>query len=534
MATIPVVAQHRAEPTSCQLADVDRLAEELRRERPELGLHEEFRPLLPGMLEDAPTLHLDDLSEIPMVDRDGPIMFMQERACLRAGGGDLMACSAPPVAGFGSYVRDRLGLGSIEWLNPPPPRSNTLRLAYACWEDRATRHRLVHKLRRGELTYLHPHMGTVSVWVLAALLHRASRRPVKVIAPPPGVTRWANHKVAFAETVTRLFGPEWRPRTEAADNYATLSHRVAALATTSRMLAFKLPDSAGGRGNVVLDAAPFRRMPLRAIRTELKERLRPLAWSGSGRLLIESWERDVLCAPSAQLWIPPLAQGPPVVEGLFEQILVGREGCFQGCTQANLPEALDREMTTRAWLLAALFQRLGYVGRCSFDLLLVGDSLDSARLKFIECNGRWGGTSGPMTLMNRLFGSWTAQPFAALKCQMPGLDRLRFLDLLEGLGPDLYDRRTGRGWILVYNPGQLVSLSSIQYLALGPTWDEAVRRANVEVPERLRRLTRSWREPFGGIIDSAAYEAPTGSTPIPAFCPLTIQVPDPTYPNYTG
>src|ERR1700694_2862734 len=66
MATIPIVAQHRAEPTSGQLADVDRLTEELRRERPELGLHEEFRPLLPRVLEDAPTLHLDDLSEIPM------------------------------------------------------------------------------------------------------------------------------------------------------------------------------------------------------------------------------------------------------------------------------------------------------------------------------------------------------------------------------------------------------------------------------------------------------------------------------------
>ena len=223
-----------------------------------------------------------------------------------------------------------------------------------------------------------------------------------------------------------------------------------------------------------------------------------------------------------------------MVEGLFEQILFGREGIFQGCTKANLPEALDREMTTRSWLLAALYQRLGYVGRCSFDLLLVGDSPASARLKFLECNGRWGGTSGPMTLMNRLFGSWTAQPFAALKCQIPGLDRLRFLDLLEGLGPDLYDRRTGRGWILVYNPGQLDSLSSIQYLALGPTWDEAVRRANVEVPERLRRLARSWRDPVGGIIDSVAGEAPTGRTPIPASCPLTTQGPDPTCPDHTG
>src|SRR5512147_2834940 len=97
MSTIPIVSQHRSEPTPGQLADVERLAEELRRERPELGLHEEFRPLLPRVLGDAPTLHLDDLSEIPMLDHDGSVLFMQERACLRAGEGDLMACSGSPV-----------------------------------------------------------------------------------------------------------------------------------------------------------------------------------------------------------------------------------------------------------------------------------------------------------------------------------------------------------------------------------------------------------------------------------------------------
>jgi len=486
--TIRVVAHHQAEPSPGQLADVERLAESLRRERPELEIEEEFRPLIPATLGDGPTLHLDDLSEIPMLDYDGGVLFMQERARLRAGQGDLVAYSAPPVAGFEAYACDQLGLGSVEWLNPPPPRSHPLRLAYACWEDRSTRRRLVHMLRRGELTYLHPHMGTSSVWVLAVLLHRASRRPVKVIAPPPGVARWANHKLAFAETVTRLFGPAWRPRTEAAANYATLAHHVAALAAASRVLGFKLPDSAGGGGNVVLDATPFRHMPLRAIRTELKERLRPLRWTGRDRLLVGSWEADVLGAPSAQLWIPPAGQGPPVVEGLFEQILTDREGHFQGCTKANLPEALAREMATRSWLLAALFQRLGYVGRCSFDLILVGAELASARLEFLECNGRWGGTSGPMTLMNRLFGTWTSQPYATLECHFPGLDRLQFIDLLEGLGPELYDRRTGRGEILLYNPGRLVSRSGIQYLALGPTWEEAARRARIEVPERLRQV----------------------------------------------
>ena len=74
-------------------------------------------------------------------------------------------------------------------------------------------------------------------------------------------------------------------------------------------------------------------------------------------------------------------------------------------------------MVTRSWLLAVLFQRLGYVGRCSFDLLVVGESLATARAEFLECNGRWGGTSGPMMLMNRLFGDWATRPYATMECR---------------------------------------------------------------------------------------------------------------------
>ena len=143
---------------------------------------------------------------------------------------------------------------------------------------------------------------------------------------------------------------EREPRTEVAGNYAILAHRVAALAADSEALGFKLPDSSGGRGNVVLDAAPFRRMPLRAIRKELQERLRPLHWGRHQQILVSYWETNVLCAPSVQLWIAPLGQGPPVVEGLFQQTLVGREGIFRGCTRASLPEVV------RARYRAALAQ----------------------------------------------------------------------------------------------------------------------------------------------------------------------------------
>ena len=262
MSTIPIIAQHRVEPTPGQLADVERLAEELRRERPELGLKEEFRPLLPRVLGGAPTLHLDDLSEIPMLDRDGSLLFMQERACLRrrgrshglqrfAGNRVRILCPRPARTGLGRVAQptaspQRPAPASIRLLGGPGHPAPACPLAPAGRTD-------LSPPPHGDLLGLGP----------GGAVHRASRRPVKVIAPPPGVARWANHKETFAETVTRLFGPAWRPRFAAAANYATLSHWVAVLAAASRVLVLKLPDSAGGRGNVVLDAAPFRRMPLR-------------------------------------------------------------------------------------------------------------------------------------------------------------------------------------------------------------------------------------------------------------------------------
>ena len=142
---------------------------------------------------------------------------------------------------------------------------------------------------------------------------------------------------------------------------------------------------------MVIDATLLRGKSLLAICKMLKHLIRPLCWDRRNPLLVGCWETDVIGTPSVQLWIPPRLQGPPMVEGIFAQVLVNCEGTFQGSCKADLPGPLGQEIVTRSWLLAELFQRLGYVGRCSFDLILVGDDLGSCRLEFIECNGRWGG-----------------------------------------------------------------------------------------------------------------------------------------------
>ena len=149
MSVIPIVEHHRANPTSKQRAAVERLAGELARDNPTLSVPEEFRPLVPETLDDMATLHLDDFSEIPLLDQSHEVWHLQQRARLRAGDGDFVVCSTPPADAYEEYCRDYLGLGSPRWLVPPSSRTGPSSLALACWTDRATRHKILNELRRG-------------------------------------------------------------------------------------------------------------------------------------------------------------------------------------------------------------------------------------------------------------------------------------------------------------------------------------------------------------------------------------------------
>ena len=493
MSFLPIVEHFQARPTAGQQEQVERFARHLRR-REDLFSGSHDRRLVVERLEDGPTLHLDDLSDIPLLDRAYDVTFMQERARLRADDGDFVATCTSVDEHYQSYCRERLGLGVPEGLQPVP-HADPLNVAQACWQDRHVRSTLVRALRTDRLRYIHPHMGTLSVWELGVLLHKASRRPVKIIAPPPGLTRFVNDKLEFAEVVRGLLGEHFVPRTEEAANFAVLAARVSELAVSSQFIGIKLPNSAGGGGNLVIDAARFRGISLHAIRDLLSKLLERLDWHGERRLLVDSWETEVLCAPSAQFWIPPEADGLPVTEGLFEQLIEGEEGMFMGSRPVRVSQDMQQEIVDRSWLLARLFQRLGYVGRCSLDMLLVGKRIEESRLEFIECNGRWGGTSLPMTLMNRLFGDWQSRPYAARETRVAGLNRLEFADLLGHFEEDLFDVRTGKGTLILYNPGRMQAHSGINVIAMAPTWDEAASELESEFPRRLAELVRSRTSP---------------------------------------
>ncbi len=485
MSPIPIVEQIDVAVDSQQCARAERLAEQLLREQPRLRVNDSLQPLIVQRLDAAPTLHLDDLAGIPLINRFDDFSYSEDRARLRAGDGDLVASCTPANDLFERYCSDRLQLGEVKWLHPDE-RGDPMRVATACWSDRQVRQELVTALKRGGLRYLHPYIGSTPVWTLATLLSKASGRPLQVLAPPPSLTAAVNDKNWFADVAKRLLGRSAIPETYRAYSLAGLAHAVRYLAAHAEQLVIKIPDSAGGAGNLVLNAAEICNLTHGDCKRQLRELLQPLRWKGGSALLVGTWESDVLSTPSCQIWVPPEAQGLPVVEGVFQQLLESREGVFLGAYPIPELTAVTRAFTADAWLLARLFQRLGYRGRCSFDAIVVGAHPANARHEFIECNGRWGGASIPMTLMNRLFGDRAAMPYAVSRCELPGLERISFAALLEALADELYDARTNRGRLVLFNPDGLRE-SGIDMIVLGASVEEATQ-ALVDYPRRLRAI----------------------------------------------
>lgn len=55
-------------------------------------------------------------------------------------------------------------------------------------------------------------------------------------------------------------------------------------------------------------------------------------------LLISVWDCPVLVSPSVQLWVRLPEEGPPIVQGIFDQTIRGIEGEFCGAQPSELPE----------------------------------------------------------------------------------------------------------------------------------------------------------------------------------------------------
>ncbi len=487
---IPIISRFEPGLAPDQIQRALSLAEAVVNDNPEVISDDRYNRLIAAEIGDEPAIHLDDFSEITGIGDDLGAIFLQQRARLRAYTGDWVIQSAVVPPRWSEYCEHHLGLGAVNWLYPEDRKKSILQIASACWQDRECQRELVRAIRQDGVRYVHPHMSTIHAWELAAQLASTSRQPIAVIGPHPALSRWCNDKIEFTRVASRLLGRQHVPRTECAYNFANLSQQLIELAADSSQMAIKFPFGAGGIGTFLVDSAVIRQMSLTDVDAYVRQRLSRFGWPKHGRILVDVWQRSVLNSPSVQIWIPPSGAGDPIVEGLYEQWFADDQFSFVGDRPLTAPPALQQQLVDQSYLLAILFQRLGYVGRCSFDQILVGDDIENCRVEFVECNGRWGGTSGPMTLVNRIAPD--AQ-YATRRMDIKGLDQIEFAELLRRLAKYLYDPKTGQGTYVFFSPARMKCESAIDAIAFADSLSRATNLLETHLPKLLAEIASPQR-----------------------------------------
>jgi hypothetical protein len=94
-------------------------------------------------------------------------------------------------------------------------------------------------------------------------------------------------------------------------------------------------------------------------------------------------------------------------------------------------------------------------------------------MHWIECNGRWGGASLPMTLANRLFGPAFEGSYVIVQREGVAMPKRTFAEILQTLTGLLYDAHTGRDGIILLTTTGLERGSGLHFLAVAPSLDRA-------------------------------------------------------------
>ncbi len=463
---LPIVAHYAPRINAKRLAHLERLAERIRRQEPNLDNTLPFGGQVRAGFGTCPTLVIEDHSWIELFETLGDVSYSY-RACILAGDGDLVAVGIGRCPAFEDYCRTTLGLGDFEVVSPSgaDPRQS---LSLRCARDQLLVDRIASKARKfGGLNIL-PYMGTGGVWHLAGRIAEASGMPIAVAAPPPNLTRRVNNKLWFGHRTKEAFGGSAQPESFEAYGLAGLIKQASILARRNASIAVKLPASASSAGNVLFDAEDFAATPVGRLRARIDDRLRLAGWRGEYPLMVTAWESPLLSSPSVQLWIPLVQEGDVVVEGIFDQALSGPAAEFVGAVPTALRDSLCQRLADEAAALGYLFQKLGYFGRCSFDAIIVGETEETSQVHWIECNGRWGGTSIPMTLANRLIGDWyQAYLLIAERNDYSG-PPWPFEDFRSDMG-DLLLRRGGPPLgIVALSPSRIESGTGYELLVLAP------------------------------------------------------------------
>jgi hypothetical protein len=476
--SLPIVRQVSVELEAYTRNRLQTLAKRLLAAEPTLNRVDMFGPQVRSGICDAPALFFEDHSEIGLFKAADDIP-LEYRSFLLAGEDDVVLLAGRRFPEFEAYCHKVLGLGANTVMQPRDgSKDKVLPLSFRCMRDTALLKGLCRTAQQKGKFNVVPYMGTGNAWRLAAAIADGSGAEVFVATPPPRLTRRVNDKLWFLERVHEAFGSSASPLTYSVFGPAALAARIRALASRFARVAVKVPDSAGSLGNVMIRSEDIAGKSLQDIRQNILNTLFERGWHSFYPLMVGVWDYPVIASPSVNVWIPRPEEGPPVIEGLFTQAVSGDEAEFVGAEPSDLPKPLEHRIVWEASCLAHYFQNLGYFGQCGFDTILIGDSLENASVHWIECNGRWGGVSIPITVANRLVGNW-GRKFVIIvqrtNLKLPPRPLQSILELLKGHLFNPVQRQEG---VVLLAPGRLIDGSGLNLMVIGDNKNRA--RAHLE------------------------------------------------------
>ncbi len=438
--------------------------------------------------EDVPTLHLEDITGIPFVDGISGVREYQHRARVRAADGDIFAAGTHPPEGYEEYNRDILQIGQPAFVHAAG--DNPMAVARACCDDSGVIDQLTAIAADAGGLALHPYMAIDSVWNLARTIQDASGVDVDVIGPPPPVLWVANDKSHLSRLVEECLDASWLVDTFRSRDPQELATALGELAKRCPQVGLKRTRCASAMGNAVYAADDLRGADEEELLAKVHEFLTETRWHHDEDILAVQW-CDTDLSPSTQLWVPPRGDGPPVVEGVYEQLLDGPEKIFLGSRPSTLPDRVNDTIAQASLQVCTALQHMGYAGRCSFDFIITGDPRGEFRARFTECNGRWGGTSTPMHLVDRITPADSPRPdyvatdYYLSEAQMG----MTFSDLRSALDDDLYSPQNRSGRFVLYNVGPLRSCGKFDVISIGESPEDARRGIDDILPRKLSAST---------------------------------------------
>jgi hypothetical protein len=446
-----------------EIREAELYAAELVRDEPALVSSLDFGPCVAQGEGLGPRILIGDQSEIPLLALPTPPV-LDHRMALLAKDGDTVVVRARD-ADFFHYIKTTLNRSDVTYLAAgADPRGPVMRM---CREDPKLRVPLEALVRQYGGATLQPYMATGNAWRLAQALGESTGQRVHVSGPGPRIWRRANDKLWFTTLARHVLGVKAVPPTMRAYGPSAAAGLVRKLARQSEHIVIKVPDSAGSAGNIRLESARFAEVPLALIHRFLRRQLAAIGWRGRYPLLVGVWDSDVTCSPSIQMWLPHIKEGSPRVDGVFEQRVRGVNAAFVGGQRSTLPEAVQMRLAHEALRIAAVLQGVGYYGRCSFDAVMVRDGAGDLHPHWIECNGRWGGVSIPMTAATFLAGGDPPEGMVILQTSS-AKQRLTTAELLASLEPLLFETGKSTEGIVIIAPTNALPDTQLALMAIAP------------------------------------------------------------------